>query len=505
MSHRHGRTQTRPRHVLSIGSQPLMRGSATTERGKGGGRRAHVVKDRLWAPRDQRPVRARFPRDWFVSLSVDHKIRRKTASESTRESVSSEDCDSTRESVSSEDCESTRESVSSEVCESTRESFCSQKTARAQVQARGMGTTAEALGSSAALAPASQRADEIQRVLREAREARERAGQTKWTSNTGHPGTSRQTVSGPRSGADSAATIWSDDPRQRFGTDSGGVAVSKAGPETLEASRVPLEQQLIEQDGGLSSADALGPRNSREAAVFRRDLRETAVSRPQAPFATSGHLPLLPPVPASVPWIAVASPAPSTNPTPPAPAAPEKHVLGAVGLDLPKLQHNVSVESERQRERERDAEDLQQVQGRVEEHRQRIMEHERDKDRTELARAREDGDDLERARQRETPGNEAEQRAVRERLLSQQMVLQQAARQAGGSPAASTAEASDTAAAAVQQKPIGYELHTRLSRGEGVLDVLETEEGACSVPSVSIRTRSLRHASVRGRLGVDLT
>ena len=165
------------------------------------------------------------------------------------------------------------------------------------------------------------------------------------------------------------------------------------------------------------------------------------------------------------------------------------------------------LERVRQRERERDAEDLQQVQGRVEEHRQRIMELERDcdKDRTELARAREEGNDLERARQRETPGNEAEQRAVRERLLSQQMVLQQAARQAGGSPAASTAEASDTAAAAVQQKPIGYELHTRLSRGEGVLDVLETEEGACSVPSVSIRTRSLRHASVRGRLGVDLT
>jgi hypothetical protein len=249
--------------------------------------------------------------------------------------------------------------------------------------ARVMGTTAEALGGSAALAPASQRADEIQRVLREAREARERAGQAKWTSNTGL---------------------------------SGG--------------------------GGLPSAGALGPRKLGEEEVWRQNSQEAAVSRPRAPSAPAG-VPTAPSsLPASVQWLAVASPAPkpaSTNPTPPPPPAPEKHGLRAVGLDLPKLQHNVSAPSHTG-----------------------------------------------------TTGDEAEQRAVREQVLSQEqqvLALQQAAKQAGSSPAASSAEASDTAAAAVQQELISYEPQKRLSCVEEVLDVLEMEEGTCTAPPVFYRSR----------------
>ena len=252
---------------------------------------------------------------------------------------------------------------------------------------RGMGTKAEALGSSTALAPASQRADEIQRVLREAREARERAGQAKWTSNTGLAG---------------------------------------------ERERV----------GGLPSAGALGPRQLGEEEVWQQDSREAAVSRPRAPSAPAG-VPTVPSsLPASVQWLAVASPAPkpaSTNPTPPPPAAPEKHGLGAVGLDLPKLQHNVYAPSHTG-----------------------------------------------------TPGDEAEQRAVREQVMSQQLqvlALQQAAKQAGSSPAAKSAEASDTAAAAIQQELISYEPQKRLSCAVEVRDVLETEEGTCPAPSVFYRRR----------------
>jgi chromosome segregation ATPase len=70
---------------------------------------------------------------------------------------------------------------------------------------------------------------------------------------------------------------------------------------------------------------------------------------------------------------------------------------------------------------------LQQVQGRVEEYRKRIMEleRERDKDRTELARAREEGNDLERARQREKLEAATHAQALAHELQALQRQLQQ--------------------------------------------------------------------------------
>ena len=383
VSPRNGRglAQTRPRPPLvrSLGSQPLMRGAAATERGEGAGWRAYVVKN-CFAGRGTRAPSAvhRGHGIWFFLKNKKQcgspRSTRRWSSRSRRRRCAASPGRRHRRGSLHSTCAGpaarTRSGkpaglapyapLASLPWRGQRRSGTSYAITKYREPREPRMATAEARGGTAALAPASQRASEIQRVLRDAREARERAGQAKWTSNTGLT-------------------------RGTHGT----------------------------QDLHLHT--------------------KTASTNPTSP-------PPVPPAPRPA----------STNPTPPPSAAPEKLGLGAVGLDLPKLQHNVSAPSHTG-----------------------------------------------------TPGDEAEQRAVREQVLSlQQQVsaLQQAAKQAGSRPAASTAEASDTAAAAVQEL-ISHEPQKRLSREE-VLDVLETEDGTCSVPPVfgrSMRNRCVMRPCEDGR------